>query len=42
MGVFGDINRWQTKLNAIATKYDTDDADDLHNVYRGACLGVRA
>jgi hypothetical protein len=33
--MFGDINKWQSKLDQIATKYDTDDEEGLHHIFKG-------
>lgn len=35
IGLFGDINKWQSKLDGIANKYDTADEEGLHGVYTG-------
>ena len=40
IGLFGDINKWQSKLDGIANKYDTADEEGLHGVYTGVCGGV--
>ena len=33
--MFGDINKWQSKLDGIANKYETDDEEGLHGVFTG-------
>lgn len=41
IGLFADINKWQSKLDGIANKYDTADEEGLHGVYTGEWVAVR-
>lgn len=38
VGLFGDISKWQKRLDNIGTKYDTDDEEGLHNIFRDALV----
>jgi len=40
VGMFGDINKWQSKLDQIATKYDTDDEEGLHHIFKDSLMLV--
>ena len=41
VGMFGDINKWQSKLDGIANKYETDDEEGLHGVFTGESVQGR-
>ncbi|GAX77304.1 hypothetical protein CEUSTIGMA_g4750.t1 [Chlamydomonas eustigma] len=40
VGMFGDINKWQSKLDQIATKYDTGDEEGLHHIFTDSLMLV--
>ena len=40
IGMFGDIKKWQERLNRTVNNNDTDDEEGLHNVFRDAVMLV--
>ncbi|KAG1676639.1 hypothetical protein FOA52_008768 [Chlamydomonas sp. UWO 241] len=40
VGLFGDVNKFQKRLDDIADKYDTTDQGQLHQVYKDALMLV--
>uniref|UniRef100_A0A7R9YTY1 Uncharacterized protein n=1 Tax=Chlamydomonas euryale TaxID=1486919 RepID=A0A7R9YTY1_9CHLO len=40
VGVFGDVPMWQKRLDNAATKFDTNNPDELHQIYKDALMLV--
>lgn len=40
VGMYGDIKKWQERLNRTADSNRTDDEEGLHNVFRDAVMLV--
>lgn len=37
IGMFGDVKKWQKKIEKVSELFDTEDEESLHYILQGAC-----